>query len=101
VVIAVFIAIMLVIWIGILVRLLKGKLSETTEVLAVVADKQCYEKQIYSKGQAPFAKKEYIITFLCGKRKLHFEVSEFSYNGYTVDQKGILKYKGTRLIDFK
>lgn len=96
-----FIAVILVIWLGILVRILRNKLSTVKAVSAVVVKKQCYEKQMYSKSQAPFVKKEYVVTFLSGKRKLHFEVSEFSYNGYTVDQKGILKYKGSRLIDFK
>lgn len=67
---------------------------------AVVINKQCFDKQIIRKNQAPFTKKEYVITFECGGKKLNFEVPEISYNNYRINQKGTLKYKGNRLIDF-
>ncbi len=91
----------IVIWVGIMIRVFKNRFSKEKEVDAVVADKQCYDKQVYSKSQAPYTKKEYVITFLCGKKKLHFDVSEFSYKGYKLKQKGKLVYKGNRIIDFK
>ncbi|MBQ4111152.1 MAG: DUF2500 family protein [Clostridia bacterium] len=69
-------------------------------VQAKVIDKQCFDNRIIRKNQAPFTKKEYVITFDCGGKKLNFEVSEFSYNNYRINQKGTLKYKGNRLIDF-
>ncbi len=91
----------IVIWIGIMIRVFKNRFSKEKEVDAIIVDKQCYEKRVYSKSQAPYTKKEYVITFLCGKRKMHFDVSEFSYKGYKLKQKGKLVYKGNRIIDFK
>ena len=69
--------------------------------LIILVDKQSYDKQIYRKSQAPFTRKEYVITFLCGDKKKYFNVSEFSYRNYQVNQKGTLKYKGNRIVDFK
>lgn len=75
-------------------------LKEKVET-AVVINKQSYDRQVYRKGQAPFLKREYIITFLCRDKKRNFEVSELSYESYKMNQKGTLRYKGSKLIDFK
>lgn len=58
------------------------------------------DQQIMSKAQAPHTEQKYVITFLVNNKKISFEVSELSYNGYKLNQKGILTYKGTRIIDF-
>lgn len=91
----------IIIVIGIVSRTLINVFSKEKSTNAVLVDKQCYDKRIYSKGQAPYTKKEYVITFLCGDNKKHFNVSELSYKNYRVNQKGILKYKGNQIINFK
>lgn len=96
----VLVLLIIVIWVGIAIRILRNYFSKTKIVYAIVVDKQCYDKQIYSKGQAPYIKKEYVITFLCGGRKINFNVSELSYNNYRIKEKGKLVYKGNRIIDF-
>ena len=44
--------------------------------------------------------KYYAVLSIDGKKK-SFYVSQFSYNGYRVNEKGLLKYKGDKLIEFK
>ena len=90
-----------IIVIGIIIRVIINLFSKEKSIKAIVVDKQSYDKQIYRKSQAPFTRKEYVITFLCGDKKKYFNVSEFSYRNYQVNQKGTLKYKGNRIVDFK
>ncbi len=96
----VFILVAFVIFAGILIRILKNLFSKETELSATVFKKECHTKNVYGKSFAPYVKEVYLVTFLCENKKLTFEVSEFSYNGYNQGQKGILKFKGSRLIDF-
>lgn len=42
----------------------------------------------------------YCVVFQAEKKKLSFYVSEFSYGGYRIHEKGTLKYKGNRIINF-
>lgn len=86
---------------GITVRIMYNYLSKEKQENAVVMNRQSYDRTIYRKSQAPYIKKEYVITFQCKNKKRHFEVSEYSYNNYKTYQKGVLIYKGSRLIDFK
>ncbi len=97
----VFVLIGVVIIICVIARIFSNHLFNEKEVKAMVINKQSYDKQIYRKSQAPFTKKEYVITFQCGNKIRHFDVSELSYGSYRINQKGILRYKGSRLIDFK
>ena len=97
----VFALIGVIIGIGIIIRVIMNICSKEKSIKAIVVDKQSYDKQIYRKSQAPLTRKEYVITFLCGNKKKYFNVSEFSYGNYQVNQKGILKYKGNRIVDFK
>jgi len=97
----VFLLIGIIIVMGIFSRILINSFSKEKSTNAVLVDKQYYEKRIYSKSQAPYTKKEYVLTFLCGNKKKYFNVSELSYKNYRVNQKGILKYKGNQIIDFK
>lgn len=97
----IFVIVEIIIISGIIIRLIHNNFSKEKREKAIVVKKQCFDRQIYRKNQAPFVKKEYIITFQCKKKKRHFDVSELSYDNYMVNQKGILKYKGSRLIDFK
>ncbi len=91
----------LVIFVGILLRTTRNRLAKEKTVSATVINKQCYDRRVYRKAEAPYTKKEYVVTFLCGERKLHFNVSEYSYKHYKVNQEGILRYKGSNLLDFK
>lgn len=89
-----------IIVVGISINIIKNIFSKEKTIRATVVDKQCYDKQIYRKAQAPFKNKEYVITFLCENKKKCFNVSELSYENYKLNQKGILKYKGNQIIDF-
>ncbi len=86
---------------GIMVQLIYRYFSKEKQEIATVIKKQSYDKQVYRKNEASFVKKEYVVTFQCGNKQRHFEVSELSYCNYKVNQKGMLKFKGSRLIDFK
>ena len=97
----IFIIIGLVIGIGIFARIITYCFSKEKCINATVLDKQIYDKRIYRKNQAPFTQKVYVKTFLCGNKTKNFNVSELSFENYKVNQKGILKYKGNRIIDFK
>ena len=90
-----------IIVIGIIIRVIINLITKEKSIKATVIDKQSYDKQIYTKSQAPFIRKEYVITFLCGNKKKYFNVSELSFGNYKVNQKGTLKYKGNRIVDFK
>ena len=97
----IFALIGVIIVIGILIRVIINLFSKEKSIKAIVVDKQSYDKQIYRKSQAPFIRKEYVITFLCGNKKKYFNVSELSYSNYKVNQKGTLNYKGNKIVDFK
>jgi len=96
----IFVLIGAIIVIGIIVKLIVNLFSKEKIIEATVIDKQSYSKQINRKNQAPFIRKEYVITFLCGNKKKYFNVSELSYRNYRVNQKGTLKYKGNQITDF-
>ncbi len=96
----IFVILELVIIIGIVAKILHNYFSKEKREEAVVINKQSFDKTIYRKSHAPFVKKSYVITFQCRNKKRNFDVSELSYNNYILNQKGTLKYKGSRLIDF-
>ena len=89
-----------VIVVGVIIRVFKNTFSIVKEVPATVVDKQKYQERIYRKSQAPFDRTRYVITFLCDNKKLYFDVSELSYSHYYINQTGMLKYKGSKIIDF-
>lgn len=97
----IFVLIGIVIIIGVIAKICFNYFSKEKEVRATVINKQSYDKQIYRKSQAPFTKKEYVITFQCRNKKRYIEVSELSYSNFRLNQKGTLRYKGSRLIDFR
>ena len=82
------------------IRLFKSLILTEKSTDATVIDKQIYSQRVMSKLQAPYQRQKYVITFSCGNKKMPFEVSEFSYVNYQIKQKGILKYKGSRIINF-
>ena len=97
----IFVLMGVIIVVGIIIRVIINIFSKEKSIIAKVVDKQSYDKQIYRKSQAPFMRKEYVITFLCGNKKKYFTVSELSYRNYRINQKGTLKYKGNQIVDFK
>lgn len=98
------IAILAVLCIGalffrIIYHFLRDKFSPVISEKAQVVDK--YVVDNFSKMYGSLAKKpQYYIVFSVGSRKRSFRVSEFSFRGYKINERGILKYKGSRLIDF-
>ena len=88
----------IVLWILVILNFVKNFLSSIKEVSAEVIDKYKAESSLRYRG---FLKGErYIVVFFVKDKKISFSVSEFSYNNYKIDQKGTLKYKGRRLMDF-
>lgn len=96
-----FLLVGIVIISGIVIRFMKNHFSKERKEEATLINKSIYVKTIYHKNDAPSYKKEYILTFLIKNRKKNFNVSAFSYINYTIGQKGVIIFKGTRLIDFK
>ncbi len=83
------------------IRIFRDKFSAEKSVKATVIDKQTYLQEQFFKTQAPKTEQKYIVTFMSGKKKMSFNVSPLSYNGYKVNQTGMLKYKGSKIIDFR
>ena len=86
-------------WIIVSVHFVKAFFSPVKTVKAVVADK--YIKHTASRFDSLFKRKMDIVVFKSGDKKLSFCVSSFSYEGYEINEKGTLTYKGNRLIGFK
>ena len=84
---------------SIIVRTIKNRYAPIKKVKAVIIDKNKIESfsQYSGSGQT----EKYVIVFSVNGKKKSFYVSQFSYNGYKVNEKGILKYKGNKLISFK
>ena len=85
---------------GISARLMYVHFTTEKQETAVVVNKQSYDRRVFGKNHTTL-KKEYVITFQCGSKIRHFNVSELSYGNYMINRKGVLTYKGSCLIDFK
>ena len=84
---------------SILIRMLKNKHAPIKAVKAVVVDK--HKVETFSKYSGNGKSEKYVIVFSVDGKKKSFYVSQFSYNGYRVNEKGTLKYKGDKLIEFE
>ncbi len=93
-----FIGIWLLAFVAVVVRQIKNRYAPVKTVHAVVVDKHIIEA--FSKYATDGKQKKYVVVFLADNKKLSFYVSEFSYRGYRRNEKGVLKYKGSKLIDF-
>ena len=97
-ILAVF-ALWLFVAVKVIVRLVKSKYGPVKTVKAQVVDK--FKEEKLSRIYGSTAKKErYYVVFSIEGKKRSFRVSEFSYGGYQCKEKGTLKYKGDRIIDF-
>ncbi len=85
-------------WSLLMIRFIRDKFAPIQTVQAMVVDK--YKTKTVSKIPGTFQRERYIIVFLVGEKKIAFDVSEFSFHGYAVKEKGTLKYKGKKIIKF-
>ena len=85
--------------VSLLVKVVKNRYAPIKTVKAVVVDKNKVET--FSKYSGNGKSEKYVIVFSVGGKKKSFYVYQFSYNGYRVNEKGMLKYKGDKLIEFK
>lgn len=83
----------------ILIKTVKNKRAPVKVAAALVAGKNTVKT--FSKYAGNAERKKYVVIFSVDGRKKSFYVSDFSYAGYRVGEKGTLKYKGDRLIEFK
>lgn len=83
----------------IIYQILYNKYAKTKTVKAQVIDKFKSDKFSKIYGSIARAPQHYVVFQIEGKKK-SFRVSEFSYGGYKLNERGTLKYKGDRLIDF-
>ena len=86
-------------WILVIAKIIINKFSPVKTVKAEVVDK--YKPDIVSNYHGTFKPKRYIVVFATKDKRLSFDVSEFSYNNYKINDKGTLKYKGNRIISFQ
>lgn len=84
--------------IKLLVRLIKSRYGKVKTVKAKVIDK--FQTETFSKYSGNGKDVQYRVLFEVEGKKHSFRVSEFSYSGYRVGERGTLKYQGDRLIDF-
>ena len=78
---------------------IKNKLAPEKTVNAVVVNKQINES--FSKYAGNGKRKKYVVVFSIDGKKKGFYVSEFSYSGYQIADKGTLTYQGDKIIGFK
>lgn len=80
-------------------RRLRDRYAPVQRVKARVVDK--YVADSFSKIYgSPARSPQYYVVFAAEKKKYAFRVSQFSYDGYKINQQGILKFRGSRLISF-
>lgn len=96
-----FVLLACVILVGIVMRIKRNYAAKIIEVPATVVDKQTFTRTVVSKNRTPEQRQCYVVTFLCEGKKRTFAVSELSFAQYTINEKGTLKYQGTRLLDWK
>lgn len=86
-------------WILIIRKIVYSKFLPVKSVKAKVIDK--YKPYIVSNYPGVFKNKHCIIVFETENKRLSFNVSEISYNSYRINDKGTLKYKGNKIINFE
>ena len=99
VILSLFVGISVFAFVSLLVKLIKNRIAPLRTVKAVILDKQKVE--IFSKYSGTGKREKYVVVFSVDGKKKSFYVSQFSYGGYRLNEKGTLKYQGDKLIDFK
>ena len=82
-----------------IVRTIKNNRAPVITVKAVVVDK--HTEETFSKYSGTGTRKKFVVVFSVMGKKLPFYVSEFSYSGYRITEKGTLTYQGNKIIGFK
>ena len=85
--------------IGAVIGFILNRFAPVKSVKAEVVHKQINET--FPRYSDTGKRQKYVIVFLAEGKKRSFYVSQLSYNGYRVGEKGTLKYKGDRLIGFE
>ncbi|MBR7122763.1 MAG: DUF2500 family protein [Oscillospiraceae bacterium] len=81
-------------------QILRNKFAKVKTATAEVVDK--FKADNFTKIYSPAAiTPRYYVVFQIGNKKKSFRVSEFSYGGYRIGERGTLKYKGDKLVAFK
>lgn len=86
-------------WILVIMKIIINRCATVKTVEAKVVDK--YKPDIVSKHHGTFKQECYIVIFEANDKKLSFNVSEFSYGNYKINEEGTLKYKGSKIISFQ
>ncbi len=81
-------------------KLYQDRHAPVKTVKAQLCDKYIADNLSKTYGSAARKAQCYVV-FAVGEHKLRFAVSDFSYPGYQVGKKGTLRYKGSKLIDFR
>ncbi len=85
--------------IRIIVKLIQNRYAPVKTVKATVIDKQKVET--FDKYSGNGKHEKYVVVFSVDGKKKSFYVSQFSYSGYRINERGMLKYKGNKLIGFQ
>ena len=80
------------------VRLLANAMAPVKQVKATVTDK--HKEELFSKYSGNGKRERFVVVFSASGKTLSFQVSEFSYEGYAVNETGTLTYRGNRIISF-
>ena len=99
VIISLFVGVGVLVMVSILIRSVKNRYAPIKSEKAVVVYKNKVET--FSKYSGSGKRAKYVIVFSVDGKKKSFYVSQFSYNGYRIHEKGTLQYKGDKLIAFK
>ena len=83
--------------IRVMIKAIKNKRASLRSDKAVVIDKHIVET--FDKYSGNGKHKKYVIVFSVNGKKKSFYVSQLSYSGYRVNEKGTLKYKGDTIYD--
>ena len=91
-------ALIAIFWILAILRFITNRHAPVKTVKATVIDKRIIET--FSKYSGNGKQERYVVVFSVDGKKRSFYVSQFSYGGYRLKEKGTLKYKGNKLISF-
>ncbi len=81
------------------VKLYRDRYTPVRTVKGRIADKYLSDRLARLYGSAA-GKAGYVVVFEAKEKTLSFRVSELTYHSLKVGQKGTLRYKGSRWIDF-
>ena len=94
----IWLGLMAIVYILVAAGMLRHIIAPVRTVKARVAGKNRVESVLKTKAGGKHTR--YVVIFETEGKRLSFYVSEFSWNGYHVGERGQLTYKGGRLLDF-